>query len=194
MLLMVYELFETLEVTSELFTFTVLILYPLSGVKEMVADVPSFTVNELVLLRIVVPLNDAEPFPDAVIDKVYVIGGIASNSTSNVVLAEMLLIVYELFETLDVTSVLFTFTLLILYPLSGVKEMVADEPSFIVNELVLLRIVVPLYETEPLPVALMDNVKELTPSSVSSIDLKYLLQPDNCSYFAFVPLGTCKTL
>ena len=110
----------------------------------MVADVPSFTVNELVLLRIVVPSYDAEPLPVALIDNVYAVGGIASNSTSSVVFAEMLLIVYELFVTLDVTSILFNLTLLMLYPLSGVNEMVADVPSTKVNISVLSLIVVSL--------------------------------------------------
>ena len=41
----------------------------------------------------------------------------------------MLLIVYLLLETLDVISVPFSFTLAILYPVSGLNEIVADVPS-----------------------------------------------------------------
>ena len=68
MLLMVYWLLLT--DTVEPLTFTLLIRYPLSGVNVILADVPSFTVNEVVLPRIVVLLYVAEPLPDAAIDKV----------------------------------------------------------------------------------------------------------------------------
>ena len=112
-LLTVYLLLETLEVTSVPFTFTLLILYPVSGVKVIVTDEPSFTVNVLVLLRIVVPSYEAEPFPVDFIDKLYVVGGMASNSTSTLVSLLMLLTVYLLLETLEVTSVPLTLTLFV---------------------------------------------------------------------------------
>ena len=102
--------------------------------KDTVALVPSLTVNDWVLLRIDVLLYDALPFPDAVILREYVVGGIASNVTAKVVFAVILLIVYLLFDTLDVTSVLFNFTLLIRYPVSGVNEIVAFVPSLTVND------------------------------------------------------------
>ena len=47
-LLIVYLLLTTLAVTSVLFTFTLAILCPASGANDMVADVPSFTVNACV--------------------------------------------------------------------------------------------------------------------------------------------------
>ena len=94
MLLIVYLPLETLEVTSIPFTFTLFSLYPESGVKVIVADEPSFMVNVLVLPRIIVPSYEAEPFPVDFIDKLYVVGGMASNSTSTLVFPLMSLIVY----------------------------------------------------------------------------------------------------
>ena len=154
-LLTVYELFETLEVTSVLFNFTLLILFPASGLNAIVAFAPSLTVKVLVLSLIVEPLYEAEPLPEAFIDNVWVI---ASNSTSTEVSLDILLTVYELFETLEVTSVLFTFTLLILFPASGLNIIVAFVPSLTVNVLVLLLIVVPSYEAEPLPDAFIVKI------------------------------------
>ena len=67
---MVYELLDMLEVTSELLTFTLLILYPLSEENVMTAFVPSVTVNVFVLFLMVVPSYVAEPLPVALIDNV----------------------------------------------------------------------------------------------------------------------------
>ena len=67
---MVYVLFDTLDVTSGLLTFTILILKPLSGENVMVAFVPSTTVNVLVFPFTAVPSYVAEPLPVALIDKV----------------------------------------------------------------------------------------------------------------------------
>jgi hypothetical protein len=41
-----------------------------TGLNEIVADTPSFTVNVLVFPRIVFPLYEAVPLPDALIDNV----------------------------------------------------------------------------------------------------------------------------
>ena len=53
---MVYLLLTTLDVTSVPFSFTLAILYPASGVKVTVADVPSLTVNDCILPLIAVLL------------------------------------------------------------------------------------------------------------------------------------------
>ena len=54
----------------------------------------------------------------------------------------------------------------------------------------LFLIVVPLYETEPSPVALIDNVTFLGPVVSSIISLKFLVQPEDW-YLLMVPWGTC---
>ena len=59
---------------------------------------------------------------------------------------------------LEVTSVLFTLRLFILLPSSGVNVIVADIPSLTVNALVFPLTDVPLYVTDPLPVAFINNV------------------------------------
>ena len=82
----------------------------------------------------------------------------ASNVTLTVVFAVMLLIVYLLLDTIEVTSVLPTFTLAIRQPVSGVNVIVAEVPSFTENEVVLPLTVVPLYEAEPLPEAVIFKV------------------------------------
>ena len=61
----------------------------------------------------------------------------------------MELMVYLLFDTFDVTFVPFTVSLLNLYPLLGEMVIVAEVPSFTVNDCVLLVMVVPSYDTEP---------------------------------------------
>ena len=165
-----------LDVTSVPFTFTLLILYPASGVKIIVAEVPSFTVNGTVFPLTIVPLYDAEPLPVAVIVSVYVVIGIASNSTSMDVLLLILLIVYLLLDILAVTSVPFTFTLLILYPVSGLKVIVADVPSLTVKEIVFPLTVVPLYNAEPLSVDLIVSSIVVVSSTIS---LKFELQQYN---------------
>ena len=117
-----------------------------------------------------------------------IIVGIASKTTSILVLLAIFWIVYKLFDKLDVTSVLFTFTLLILYPLSGEKLIVADEPSFTVKVLVLPLIEVPLYEAEPLPTEVISKVKLsfVVPSDIFS----NLFHISFALYTSILPSGT----
>ena len=140
--------------------------------KLTVTDDPSFTVNVLVIALTVVPSYEANPLPVDVIAKVWVI---ASNITSTLVSLLMLLTVYSLFDRLEVMSVPSTLTLLILYPSSGVKVMVAEEPSFNVNVLVLLRIVVSSYEAEPFPVDVIDKECVIASNSTSTLVFPLIL-------------------